>query len=79
MKNSRLGEKLQSVKPAIRSLLVRMPFDPRNQKKPYVPPALKKVDTEQARRFVIDHSHCGDQEALDLLESLRREQQQKEK
>ena len=56
-----------------------MPFDPGNKKKPYLPPTLTKLTPEQARQFVIDHASCSDQEALDLLESLRREQQQKEK
>jgi hypothetical protein len=56
-----------------------MPFDPGKKKKSYLPPTLTKLTPEQARRFVIDHSNCSDQEALELLESLRREQQQKEK
>jgi len=56
-----------------------MPFDPGNKKKPYFPPTLKKMTSEQAKRFVIDHSNCSDQEAIELLESLRREQLQKEK
>src|ERR1019366_3231788 len=31
---------------------------------------------EQAKQFVAGHANCSDQEATDLLEPLRREQQQ---
>jgi hemerythrin len=34
---------------------------------------------EQAKQFVADHANCSDQEAADLLGSLRREQQQNSK
>jgi len=37
-----------------------------------------KLTPEQAKQFVVEHAHYSDQEAMDLLKSLRGEQQQKE-
>jgi hypothetical protein len=56
-----------------------MQSDSDSKKKPYSPPTATKVTLEQAKQFVADHSNCSDQEAMDLLESLRREQQQNTK
>jgi hypothetical protein len=46
-----------------------------SQKKPYFPPTVKELTLEQARAFVSERANCSDQEAADLLESLRREQE----
>jgi hypothetical protein len=49
------------------------------KKKRYSPPTVTKHTLEQAKQFVVDRTNCTDQEAVDLLESLRRKQQQSEK
>ncbi len=41
------------------------------QKKPYVPPTVKKLTLDEARQFIVDHVHCTDQEAMKLLEMLQ--------
>ncbi len=41
------------------------------QKKPYVPPSIKKLTPAEARQFIMDHVHCTDQEAMKLLEMLQ--------
>jgi hypothetical protein len=43
------------------------------KKKPYSRCAATEVSVEQATQFVADHANCSDQEATELLESLRRE------
>lgn len=53
-------------------------FDSESKRKPYSPPTVTKLTLEQAKQFAADRAHCGDQEAIDLLESLRREHQQNE-
>jgi hypothetical protein len=53
-----------------------MHFDSDSKKKPYAPPSITKLSLELARQFVACHANCGDQEATDFLESLRREQHQ---
>jgi hypothetical protein len=50
----------------------------KSKKKPYSPPTVTKLTPEQARQFVVDRLNCSDQEAVDFLKSLRREQQQDE-
>jgi hypothetical protein len=50
-----------------------------SKKKPYAPPRLTKLTPEQAKQFVVDHVHCSDQEAVDLVRLLRRKQQQNAK
>jgi hypothetical protein len=55
-----------------------MPSDPGSKKKPYSPPAITPLSVEQAKQFVSCRTNCCDQEAIDFLESLRREQQQPE-
>ena len=49
--------------------------DGKKNKRPYIPPTITKLPAEQANRFIVERTHCSDQEAADLLESLRREQQ----
>ena len=56
-----------------------MRFDPERKKQPYFPPKAKKLTLEQAKQFVACHAEYSDQEAAAILESLRREQQQKQK
>jgi len=56
-----------------------MQFDSESKKKPYSPPTLTKLSTDQAKQFVASNTNCGDQEATDLLESLRQEQRQNNK
>ena len=53
-----------------------MQFDSEGKKKPYSSPTLTKLSTDQAKQFVASNTNCSDQEAADLLESLRQEQQQ---
>ena len=54
--------------------LERMQSD--RARKPYVPPAATKQTPEQAIKFVMDRTKCSEQEAKDLLESLRKEKKQ---
>jgi hypothetical protein len=46
-------------------------LDIKSKKKPYSPPAVAKLTPEQAKQFVTEQIHCSDQEAINLLESLR--------
>lgn len=52
--------------------------DSKGKKKPYSTPTVTKLTPEQAKQFVVERTNCSDQEAADVLESLRREQQQNE-
>ena len=45
-------------------------------RKPYSPPAATKLTPEQAIKLVMDRTKCTEQEAKDLLESLRQETKQ---
>jgi hypothetical protein len=45
-------------------------------RKPYPPPAATKLTPQQAIKFVMDRTKCTEQEAKDLLESLRKEKKQ---
>jgi hypothetical protein len=56
-----------------------MSFDSESKKQPYFRPSVTKLTLEQARQFVASHANCSDRIAAELLESLRREQQQNEK
>jgi hypothetical protein len=40
-------------------------------KKPYVPPKVNKLTLDEAKRLIIDHVHCTDQEAMKLLEMMQ--------
>jgi hypothetical protein len=46
------------------------------EKKPYIPPAITKIPPERAKQIIAERIHCSDQEAMDLLESMRHGQQQ---
>jgi len=45
-------------------------------RKPYAPPAATKLTPRQAIKYVMDRTTCTEQEAKDLLESLRKEKKQ---
>jgi hypothetical protein len=49
--------------------------DGKKNKRPYITPTITELPLEKASRFIVERTHCSDQEAVDLLESLRREQQ----
>ena len=48
------------------------------KKKPYLSPTLTKLTPDQARKLVTERTHRNDQEAADLLQSLRLQQPHKE-
>lgn len=50
-----------------------------SKKRRYAPPAATRVTLHEAKEFVADRANWSDQEATDLLESLRRELRQSEK
>jgi hypothetical protein len=52
-----------------------MKKDSPGKKRPYSPPLARKLTLEEAKRFVAEHANWSDQ-AMTLLDSLRREQQQ---
>ena len=52
--------------------------DGKKKKRPYVPPTITNLPLEKATRFIIERTHCSDQEATSLLESMRRELRQEE-
>ncbi len=41
------------------------------QKKPYVPPSVKKITLAEALQLIVDNVHCTDQEAMKMLEMLQ--------
>lgn len=49
------------------------------RKKSYSPPTVSKLTEDEAKKFVADRTNCSDEEAQDVLESLREEQQDKKK
>lgn len=79
-RNNNSGSGIGRTKACTRSLMKKEGLDPTSKykKRPYSPPTATKLTLEQAKRFVAEHSDCTDQEAVGLLESLRREQQQKD-
>jgi len=50
--------------------------DSNGKKHPYFPPVLTKLTVEQAIQFVSEHTDHSEQQAIELLESLRQELQQ---
>jgi hypothetical protein len=48
------------------------------EKRPYIPPTITNLPFEKAMQIIVERTHCSDQEAADLLESLHREQRRKE-
>jgi hypothetical protein len=48
-----------------------MPFNFACQKKKYFPPTVTELTLEQAKHFVACNANCSDQEAADLLESMK--------
>lgn len=55
-----------------------MHFDSDGKKQPYSPPSMTKLTLKQTHELVADHADSGDQEVADLLELLRRGEQQNE-
>jgi len=53
--------------------------DGKNKKRPYIPPTITKLPLEKAKRLITERTHCSEREAMDLLDSLRREQQMKQR
>lgn len=47
-----------------------------SRKKKYSPPTITKLTQQQAIKLVMDRMKCTEQEAKDLLESLRKELKQ---
>jgi hypothetical protein len=52
--------------------------DGKKKKRPYVPPTITNLPFEKAKHIIVDRTHRSDQEAVDLPESLHREQRRKE-
>ena len=50
----------------------------KDRKETYSRPSVKKLTSEQAKKFVADRANCSEQEAEYFLESLRQEWQQNE-
>ncbi len=48
------------------------------EKRPYLAPKATKVDPDQAEEILRDRTKCTDSEAKTILESLLREQRQRE-
>lgn len=48
------------------------------KKKPYLSPTLTKLTPDQAKKLVVERTHRNDQQAADLLQSLRLQQPHKE-
>jgi hypothetical protein len=49
-------------------------MDSDNKKKPYFPPALTQVTRQQAIKLVAHRNNCGEEDAVNFLESLRRQE-----
>jgi vacuolar-type H+-ATPase subunit H len=49
------------------------------RKKVYSAPTLTKLAEDKAKKFVAERTNCSDEEAQDVLESLREEQQDSNK
>jgi hypothetical protein len=52
--------------------------DGKKKKRPYVPPTITNLPFEKAKHIIVERTHRSDQEAVDLPESLHREQRRKE-
>lgn len=46
-----------------------------NKKKPYSSPTLTELTREQAIKLVADRKHCSEEEAVEFLDSLRKQKQ----
>ena len=46
------------------------------KKKPYFPPSLRELTPEQAKKIVMERKHCSEEEASELLNSLKQQPQQ---
>ncbi len=50
-----------------------MQSDSKGKKRPYSPPVVTKLTSEQAKQFIAHRATCSDQEAAHFVESLRRQ------
>ena len=48
------------------------------KKKPYSSPTIKELTPEQAKKIVADRKNCSEEEAVEFLEALKREQHRNE-
>jgi hypothetical protein len=55
-----------------------MKKDSPGNKRPYSFPSVRELNLEQAKHHVAEHANCSEQEALAMLDSLRRELQEQE-
>jgi hypothetical protein len=51
--------------------------DGKKKKRAYIPPAITKLPLDKAKQFIIERTHCTDQEAMDLLGSMHGELRRK--
>lgn len=51
----------------------------KKKKRRYVPPTIAKLPLEKARQFIVERTNCSNQEATQLLESMREELREREK
>jgi hypothetical protein len=49
------------------------------KKRPYLPPEARKLTREQAEELVKNRTNCGDSEAKDIVESLLRERDERDR
>jgi hypothetical protein len=61
------------VKAFLRGLEIMESGSNANRKRAYFPPTVTKLTSEQTEKLAADRTQCGDQEATDFLEALRRE------
>jgi hypothetical protein len=55
-----------------------MKFAPK-KKRQYIPPHISKRTFEEAKQFLLSHTKGDEQKVTDLIESMRREQQDSDK
>lgn len=56
-----------------------MQSDSRSKSKSYSPPILTKLTTEQAKQLLATHAAVGDQDAINFLELLDEEFQERQR
>ena len=53
-------------------------MDSASTKKPYFPPSLTLITREQAIKIVAQRNNCGEEDAVNFLESLRHQEYRNE-
>ena len=48
-----------------------------NNKKPYSPPAVTKLNAQQAKNLVVERKNCSEEEAAEFLKSLQKRNEEK--